>query len=308
MTMARKRANPVVAPVREPADAAHGDMTTVTGPVIGMVLRGAPRRNAIDHFYESILAGMEDAAGARGASVLLQVVPDAAAEARTYRRWQERRLVAGVVLSDLLEGDERAGLLQDLGVPMVILGEYLDNPRTVSIRVDNFAAMEQALRFLTSLGHRRIGRVAGPSALLHTRDRSLAFAVAATALQFAGRVLEGDYSIGSGASATEILLTEGDPPTAIVYDNDLMAVGGLAAAQRLGVDVPRRLSLLAWDDFAACRLTDPPLSAMARDVQGMGHEAIMALLDLLDGVPAASVREAPPPVVVARGTTGTAPR
>ena len=286
-----------------PAGPAHPDMTTAPGPIVGMVLRGAPRRYGIDHFFESLLAGMEDAAGARGASVLLQVAPDAAAERETYRRWHEQSLVVGVVLSNLVEGDDRAGLLEQLGLPAVVLGEYVDAPRTVSIEVDNFSAMEQALRYLTSLGHRRIARVSGPSALLHTRDRSLGFAVAVTALGFVGRVVESDYSTAGGDRATAALLGGDEPPTAIVYDNDLMAVGGLAAAQRLGFDVPGRLSLLAWDDSVACRLARPPLSAMARDVRTMGETALGSLLDLIDGRSAGPVRQAPPPVIVTRATT-----
>jgi len=273
-----------------------------------MVLRGGPPKPPVDHFYEAFVAGMEVAAGPRGAAVLTQVVPNVDAERLTYQRWHDQRLVAGVVLSDLVEDDDRAALLHRLGIPIVVLGEYLEGPQTVCIDVDNIAAMEQALRYLTSLGHRRIARVSGPTALLHTRDRSLAFAVSVTALGFSGLEVEGDYTAESGAAATETLLGRPDPPTAIVYDNDQMAVGGLATAHRLGIDVPRRLSLLAWDDTAVCRLARPPLSVLARDIRELGELAVRSLLDLLDGQSTVARQPAPPAVIVIRATTGPSPR
>ena len=66
------------------------------------------------------------------------------------------------------------------------------------------------------------------------------------------------------------LLTGSRVPTAVVYDNDLMAIGGLAAAKELGVAVPDQLSVIAWDDTAVARLATPPLSVVTVDVHGLG--------------------------------------
>lgn len=70
-----------------------------------------------------------------------------------------------------------------------------------------------------------------------------------------------------GARATRSLLTAGGPdrPTAIVYDNDIMAVAGLSVAAEMGLSVPGDVSLLARDDSQLCRLTHPTLSAMSHE-------------------------------------------
>ena len=69
--------------------------------------------------------------------------------------------------------------------------------------------------------------------------------------------MEGDYTGENGAAATRRLLQGAEPPTAIVYDNDLMAVSGLGAAQQSGVEVPAELSIVAWDDSPLCEVVHP---------------------------------------------------
>jgi DNA-binding LacI/PurR family transcriptional regulator len=95
-------------------------------------------------------------------------------------------------------------------------------------------------------------------------------------------VIDTDFSGEAGARATRTLLSAPEPPTAIIYDNDIMAVAGLGVAAELGIAVPGELSLLAWDDSALCEITHPPLSAMHRDVQALGATATALLLRLID--------------------------
>lgn len=93
-----------------------------------------------------------------------------------------------------------------------------------------------------------------------------------------------------------------DRPTAIVYDNDIMAVAGLSVAAEMGLSVPGDVSLLAWDDSQLCRLTHPTLSAMSHDVHGFGADAARTLFGVItgDGVESHPV---PTPVLTPRGST-----
>ncbi|WP_046918008.1 substrate-binding domain-containing protein, partial [Streptomyces stelliscabiei] len=111
--------------------------------------------------------------------------------------------------------------------------------------------------------------------------------------------------------ATRALLTGAgdDRPTAIVYDNDIMAVAGLSVAAEMGVRVPADLSLLAWDDSQLCRLTRPTLSAMSHDVHGFGADVARTLFGVIDGDGEVGVSHpVATPVLVPRGSTATAPR
>jgi LacI family repressor for deo operon, udp, cdd, tsx, nupC, and nupG len=107
----------------------------------------------------------------------------------------------------------------------------------------------------------------------------------------------------SGHAATVELLQAGLRPTAIVYDNDLMALSGLQAARGLGVDVPGELSVVAWDDSALCQLAVPALSAMSHDVERIGELAATAVLGTFEPAGSATVLEAPRARIVARSST-----
>lgn len=114
-----------------------------------------------------------------------------------------------------------------------------------------------------------------------------------------------DYSGEQGARATRRLLSGSLRPTAIVYDNDVMAVAALSVTQEMGVAVPGELSLVAWDDSELCRLVHPALTAVSRRVMEYGERAATALLSLIDGAAVPDIL-LPPPSLVPRGST--APR
>jgi DNA-binding LacI/PurR family transcriptional regulator len=255
----------------------------------------------IEPFYAEFIAGMDDRLAPHNGSVLLQVVPTLERELESYERWASSGQVSAVVLGDLIEHDVRPGFLHELGIPTLVLGEPELPPGISAIRVDNYAAMSEAVARLVALGHTRIGRVSGPSGLFHTRQRTLAFESATAEAGIVGATAVGDYTEEGGEVATRQLLSAPQPPTCIIYDNDIMAVAGLGVAYGLGIAVPGALSILAWDDSTLCRLAVPPLSAMNSDVHALGELAASTILDLLAGGPASTI-EAPPPRFISRGS------
>ena len=271
---------------------------------VGMAFVRSP--GGVDPFYSEIIAGMEDVLHPRDMRVLMQTVPTVADEAVVYRRWALSGAVAGVVLSDLRVDDSRAELLTSLGVPHVTLGEPEDAAGGSVVRVDNYTAIVHAVRQLAELGHRVIGRVSGREELLHTQTRSVAFADAIAGVGASAHTVVGDYSAEAGAAGILHLLALQRPPTAVVFDNDVMAVAGLEAAQRSGLSVPSDLSVLAWDDSTLCRLAAPPLSAMSHDVRELGTLAASALISVIEGGEPQDVT-APLAEFIGRGSTGPAP-
>jgi DNA-binding LacI/PurR family transcriptional regulator len=107
----------------------------------------------------------------------------------------------------------------------------------------------------------------------------------------------------NGAQATGELLRSARPPTAIIYDSDLMAVSGLSVAQHMGVPVPAELSIVAWHDSALCEVVHPSLTALRRDVAAGGAEGARRLVGLVNGSAVGNFEEAPP-VLIRRGSTG----
>ena len=272
---------------------------------VGLVLRRSARQLAAEPFYGELIGGLEDELAGRGFQLLLQVVDEMPRELDSYRRWAATGAVRAVVLTDLVPDDPRPALLAELGLAGIVLGEPGPGIDIPAVRTAGYAPMGDAVRRLAGLGHARIARVSGPPLFVHTQERTRGFVDAMAALGLVGVMEEGDYSAESGAEAVRRLLREPDPPTAIIFDNDIMAIAGREAARELGVDVPASLSIVAWDDSEQCQLAVPPLSAMSHDVHARGVLAARTLLALLDGEEVGDVFTEPP-VFVARGSTAPA--
>ena len=121
------------------------------------------------------MSGIENTLAARSTALVLQVVPDHDAEVEAYRRWWAERRVDGIFLIDLRIEDKRVLVLEELGLPAVVIGGPGHHGRLPAVWSDDGSAMAMVVEYLAALGHRRVARVAGPSGLLHTELRSRAF-------------------------------------------------------------------------------------------------------------------------------------
>ncbi|ARZ66428.1 LacI family transcriptional regulator [Streptomyces sp. HU2014] len=288
---------------------------------VGLVLARPARTLGVESFFLQLVSGVQEALAVRRLGLLFQLVEDVGAECDVHRRWWAERRVDGLLVVDPRAEDPRPALLDGLGLPAVVIGA-LDGvpgahgnggvpgpPHGVisNLWADDTGAMASIVGHLHALGHRRITHIAGLPELAHTRRR-----MACLRAEAARRGLPDvtsvttDYSDAQGAEATRRLLAGERPPTALVYDNDVMAVAGLAVAAERGVPVPDRLSIVAWDDSVLCRSSHPALTSLTRDTAAFGRQAAELLTALLDGAPARRV-QAPTPRLARRDSTGRAP-
>lgn len=273
---------------------------------VGLVLARPARMLGLEPFFMELIAGMEEVLATDGRSLLLHVVKDMDAEIAAYRRWSAGGMVDAVVIVNLTENDPRLAVVEELGLPAVVVGGPRSGFGFSNVWIDDAQAMRDAVGYLVDLGHRRLARVSGPAAFEHTRLRSGAFVEECARFGVDGTIVEGDYTDTSGERCTRALLGRGANPTAIVFDNDVMAVAAVGVAAEMGVAVPDQLSLLAWDDSALCRLANPTISAMSLDVQAMGMQVADCLLNMLAGGPVTAYM-APLPRLQARRSTSRAP-
>ncbi len=173
--------------------------------------------------------------------------------------------------------------LQALGLPAVVIGDPFAGVELPAVWHDEASAMVEAVRYLAALGHRRIARVSGAAEFVHTAAANEAFRDAMRELGLHAEVVATDYTPESGARATRRLLSSPKPPTAIIFDSDLLAVTGLGVAQQMGFTVPDDLSLIGWDDSLISRVVHPPLTAITRDIGAYGATAAAHLLAVIEG-------------------------
>jgi DNA-binding LacI/PurR family transcriptional regulator len=119
-------------------------------------------------------------------------------------------------------------------------------------------------------------------------------------------IVEADYSAEGGVRGVRELLAQQPAPTAIVFDNDVMAAAAEEELVRSGVRVPEQMSLLAYADSALCELAVPPLSALGIDTHEQGVDLGRAVLDVLAGAPPRD-HAGPPVRIMRRASTGPVP-
>jgi DNA-binding LacI/PurR family transcriptional regulator len=257
-------------------------------------------------FFMRLISGFQAELSAHQVTLLFTVAEDQETEISLYRQWWARHRVDGVFLLDLQVGDRRIGVLEELRMPAVVIGTPRGSGSLPAVWQDDLAATEMVVGHLAALGHRRIARVGGYARYWHSALRTEAFAAVTAQAGIHGISVATDYTSEHGAEVTRKLLGAAEPPTAIVYDNDVMAIAGLGVAQRMGISVPVGVSIVSWDDSAMCEVVHPAMTALRRDTPAAGAIAARMLRELAAGGHPENYAEAAP-VLRVRLSSGPAP-
>jgi LacI family transcriptional regulator, repressor for deo operon, udp, cdd, tsx, nupC, and nupG len=272
---------------------------------VGLVVARPPEVFRADAFFPTFISGLETVLSEHGHALLLMVAEHD--DTTTYRRLAGEGRVDGVFVTDLRVDDPRPALLAELGLPSVVIGPALCDDPTPTLGIDDGPGVRASVEHLVGLGHRRIAHVAGPQDMVHGRSRRRAWAAALEAAGLPeGVCVEADFSAASGAAATRTLLDLPEPPTAIVYANDLMAIAGISLAQSRGIAVPEALSVTGFDDVEISAHLQPSLTTVSTDVVTWGRSAATRLLDLIRGLEPTPV-DLPPARLVVRASSGPVP-
>ncbi|HWC78808.1 MAG TPA: LacI family DNA-binding transcriptional regulator [Pseudonocardiaceae bacterium] len=270
--------------------------------VFGLVIDRPASTLGVEPFFMQLISGMQAELSREHIALLFTMAQGPTAEAELYREWWAQRRVDGVFLVDLQINDSRVPLLEDLGLPTVVVGSPRGSGSLPAVWTDDGRSAEMVVEYLVGLGHRRLARVTGMAHYWHTKIRTDAFAAVARRHGVSATFVEADYTSEHGAEATRELLRAPEPPTAILYDNDVMALAGLTVVQRAGLRVPADVSIVAWEDSALCELVHPSLTALHRDIPAHGAQAARQLIALTRHVRLIDLRD-PSPVLVRRAST-----
>lgn len=275
---------------------------------VGLVIARPSDSISSEGFFLRFIAGVEEILTARSLSLVLQLVSTPAEEDAIYRSWWSGRRVDGVILTDPRQGDPRPEQLMGLGLPAVMVGApegAWGHLPIGTVATDDAAATRLVVEHLYAIGRRRYAHVSGLTGLVHLDARRRAFADAARGHGLPEpAAITTDFTEGAGARETRALLS-GPPserPDAIVYDNELLALGGLMAIGELGLAVPRDVAVVSFEDSPVCRVVHPPLTALHRDPADLGRDAAALLLEGIEGLTAGH-RTAGPPTLQVRGST-----
>lgn len=236
-------------------------------------------------FYPAVERGILDVCDKHGYDVLtFNSDGQRKKEDSFLRLLQEGRVDGAIGAFFHLNATHFAGLLE-AGMPVVRLeavAKRIGDLPLDNVFVDNIAAAEAATNYLLAKGNVRIafiGREAGPQfARLQGYRQALR-------VQGMREILIGadDFTEEGGHDAMQKLLETFPRPDAVFAANDLLAVGALIAARQAGVEVPRDLSIMGFDDIPIAKLTSPSLTTVAQPQKLIGSRAAELLFERLLG-------------------------
>jgi LacI family transcriptional regulator len=231
-------------------------------------------------FFTAIARGVEDVAHEVGYSVVLCNSDESAEKENRYIDIAIQERVAGVILSPSGTTTSVAKLA-NRGTAYVAVDRPLPGQDSDVVLVDTRLAARQATAHLVAQGYERIGCITGPSGVRTADDRLAGYR---DALKAAKRrtstklVRRTEYKAAGARRAALDLLTQPEPPGALLIANSAMAVGVLQALQERGIRPGRDVGLVAFDDAPWAELVDPPLSVVAQPAYEIGTVAARLLL------------------------------
>ncbi|HZS89295.1 MAG TPA: LacI family DNA-binding transcriptional regulator [Chloroflexota bacterium] len=258
-------------------------------------------------FFAVLFRGIEDALARQDFSVILANTDDQPAREQRSLDMLRGRQVDGLILATARHHDPAIQALAAEGVPFVLVNRHTDPLLAPAVVPDDYNGAVAAVEHLIALGHRRIAHIAGDDDISTGHKRRLGYidALARHGLRAdPDLVVTGSFREAGGDEAMRALLALPRPPTAVFAVNDLAAIGALRALHEAGLQVPRDMSLVGFNDLPMVAQTSPRLTTMHVPLRDMGVAAAERLLAVLAGRETGRTMVAMPVELVCRDSTG----
>ncbi|MFE2970585.1 LacI family DNA-binding transcriptional regulator [Streptomyces sp. NPDC059340] len=261
-------------------------------------------------FHSDLIEGIYPEAERLGYDVVLSASSQGRSEAKAVEALLSHRCEALILLGPEAE----PAYLEELGhrTATVSVSRRVPRARVDFVHSAEAKGIRQAMDHLVEQGHRRIVHIdggRGPGSA--ERRRAYRAAMRHHGLESEIRVIPGDHTERSGIETGRVLLAERDSgqslPTAVLAGNDRCAMGLLMALARAGVEVPRDMSVIGYDDSHLSHLMPIGLTTVRQDAVLMAEHAVRFAVERLedDGLePREAVLD---PKLVVRGTSGPVP-
>jgi LacI family transcriptional regulator len=250
-------------------------------------------------FFTAVVSVIQQAFERAGYAVMLCCTDEDLSNQDEQIRLLLDRMVDGLIVARVGSGAFVGEVMRTSHTPIVMLDRLCEGVDTDSVVLDNCQAVIDAIAYLVSLGHRRIGYISGSFDIspMHERMAGYREALQIASLPFDQELVRfADLHEADGYNATMQLLSLHERPTAIFSANNPMVIGAMKAIRDIGLSCPRDVSVACFDDFPWSDVFSPQITTVAQPVQAIGEQAAKLLLDRLTGN-----RDAPPRNLVLKG-------
>ncbi|MGE8078842.1 LacI family DNA-binding transcriptional regulator [Peribacillus loiseleuriae] len=251
----------------------------------GLLVSGLDQSSAKDNITFNILSGINKFVGECGYDLVLFSTTSTKQREKTYTQLCRERRVDGAIIQGIRTDDPYLREVVESDIPCVLIDIPLTSPTVGYVTTDNVLGAKKAVQHLIHLGHKRIGLINGHDFAFVSQQRLKGYE---EALEEANIPINPEW-IGNGEFSEEaaeliaLKLLEAHPEiTAIFSASDLMALGVLRAARKLGINVPNELSIIGFDNIILASYVTPSLTTIGQDTFQTGYEAARLLLSILE--------------------------
>ncbi len=232
-------------------------------------------------FFPEIVQGFEDVSVHHNYEILTTSVGhDPRRLALSVRRMIERRVEGVAIVTFGLE-EALFDELKSRNIPLVFIDVGPPLPRVSNIKIDYVNGIRQAVQHLAALRHSRIAFISGPLSLKSAVARQRAFTESMEEIGLPVNpkyLIEGNHTMEGGMAALKQILALRNRPTAVLCSNDMTAFGVIRQSYEEGIQIPRDLSLIGFDDIRLAQFMIPPLTTVKMSQTEIAQLAFNALL------------------------------
>lgn len=239
------------------------------------------RRSGLAHeYFSAMLESFKVEAEAHGYDITF-ISHNVGGRRMTYLQHCLYRGVDGVVIACVDFTDPQVRELVDSGIPLVTIDHVFNN--RLAVVSDNVGGMEELVRHVCRLGHRKIAFLHGENTTV-TQNRLTGFYRVCEELELSvpeGYIRECVYHDPDRcAQATRELLALPDPPSCILFPDDYSYIGGLNVLNEMGLRVPEDISAVGYDGIHLARVLG--LTTYHQDTLTLGKVAAERLISLIE--------------------------
>lgn len=277
----RKKVKEIAASMGYYPNAAARALKTHRSYNIGVLLNDEAHSGLTHEYFSAVLEGVRVEAESKGYDITF--INTHSSKMTYYEHCKYRDLDGVIIACTDFEAPEVVELIES-SIPTVTI-DYVFNNCT-SVVSDNIKGMRELVEYVYHKGHRRIAYIHGQKEKAVTRDRLAAYY---NMLEELDVEIRDEYIKPSlyldwekAQQATNELMALKEPPTCIIYPDDLSITGGINALRNRGLNIPEDISVAGYDGTNLSQMLNPRITTVKQDTDTIGRTAARELISEIE--------------------------
>lgn len=253
---------------------------------IGLLVSDFSTGMVKDNFMVEVLAGLNKYVAQTDYDLILFNADSTKQREKTYSQLCRERKVDGVILQGIKTDDPYLREVVESDIPCVLIDIPIESSTVGYVTTDNVLGAKKAVAHLVEQGHTNIAMMNGHNLAFVSQKRLQGYMEALKEANLSVNwdwIVNGAFEEKRAETVATALLTATPDITAIFCASDLMALGVIAAAKKLGRHIPDDLSVVGYDDILLASYATPKLTTIAQNKVEMGYQAANLLISMLEG-------------------------